>query len=150
MTQVLLKFKRDLSRSVGNKSQPRPFLYFRSFTSSPAKEESRWDAPLQRCGWADQDWENYCCTNTHLATTLKHHWAQQKNANTTFIFHSIPGWQDISKKPNIAIDRLPCFDQALLHSRRHFSDCIGDFISWCVRKTHIQETSVKQIFVCPW
>lgn len=41
---------------------------------SPAKEESHWDAPLQRCGWAGQDWANCCCTNTHLAMTLKHHW----------------------------------------------------------------------------
>lgn len=31
MKLVLLKFKRDLSSSVGNKSQPRQFLYFRSF-----------------------------------------------------------------------------------------------------------------------
>lgn len=58
-----------------------------SFASSPAREESHWDAPLQRCGWADQDWENYCCTNTHLATALKHHWGQQNSTNAIFIFY---------------------------------------------------------------
>lgn len=42
---------------------------------------------------------------------------------------------------------LPCFYQALLHSPSHFSDCIGDFISRCIGKTHIEETSTKQAFM---
>ena len=61
-----------------------------SFSSSPAKEGSRWGEPLQMCGWADQDWESYCCTNTDWATLLKHRWAQQNNTDINFLMHQLP------------------------------------------------------------
>lgn len=44
---------------------------------------------------------------------------------------------------------LPGFDEALLHAPGHLSDCIGDFVSRRVGKTHIQETSAKQQFMKP-
>ena len=121
-------------------------------TSSPAKEGSRWVAPLQRYGWEGQGLENYCCTDTHWATPLKHHWTQQTNSLwgqwlSRFPFHMpcritfLEYRQDLL---NWFCSCLPCIDQALLHSPSHFPHCISDFISWRVGKTDIQETSAKQ------
>lgn len=52
---------------------------------------------------------------------------------------------DIGAVAAAATAGLPRFDKALLHSPSHLSDCIGDFISRRVGKTHIQETSAKQV-----
>lgn len=45
---------------------------------SPATGGSRWGAPLQRCGWAGQDWESCCCTSTRWAVSLRRHCKHNK------------------------------------------------------------------------